>query len=85
MLLIFVTSSSRCLSFSLSARTERGPRGRAESSGEEGEGAEPFGAGFLAMILTRALQMWVEETKGGRGGAERVTAQGSLWTFPHHG
>ena len=50
MLLIFVTSSSRCLSFSLSARTERGPRGRGEGSGEEGEGAEPpLEACFLAM------------------------------------
>jgi hypothetical protein len=55
MLLIFVTSSSRCLSFSLSARTERGPRGRVESSGEEGEGTEPLGADFLAMTLARAL------------------------------
>jgi len=55
MLLILVTSSSRCLSFSLSARTERGPRGRVESSGEGGEGAEPLRAGFLAMTLTQAL------------------------------
>ena len=55
MLLIFVTSSSRRLSSSLSARTERGPRGRGESSGEEGEGAEPLGAGFLAMTLTLTL------------------------------
>jgi len=52
MLLIFVTSSSRCLSFSLSARTERGPRGRGECSGEEGEGAEPLETCFLAMTLT---------------------------------
>jgi len=55
MLLIFVTSSSRFLSLSLSARTERGPRGRAESSGEEGEGAEPLEADFLAMTLARTL------------------------------
>ena len=50
MLLIFVTSSSRCLSFSLSARIERGPRGRGESPGEEG--AEPLEADFLGMALT---------------------------------
>ena len=55
MLFIFVTSSSRCLSFSLSARMESGPRGRGESSGEEVEGAEPLEAGFLAMTLTRAV------------------------------
>ena len=65
MLLIFVTSSSRCLSFSLSARTERGPRGRGESSGEEGEGAEPLEGCFLAMTVTWALWMWME------GGDER--------------
>ena len=55
MLFIFVTSSSRCLSFSLSAKTERGPMGRVESSEESADGAEPLEADFLAMTLTRRV------------------------------
>ena len=49
----------------MSARTERGPRGRVESSGEEDEGTEPLEAGFLGMTQTRTRKIWME------GGDER--------------
>ena len=69
MLLILVTSSSRSLSFSLSARTERGPRGRGENSGEEGEGAEPLEGCFLAMTLPLDGDVGGGgEVRGGQGG-----------------